>query len=101
MVMTVLEGFHHIIARWIAGMTAWRGDVGEWEWALVDEVLEVTGIWPMREYVRRRQATIVECFIGRKIYEMYTGEERMEASSRFLRWWHQEHVPTQVEREVG
>ena len=36
-----------------------------------------------------------------EIYEMYTGEEMMKASSRFLRWWHQEHVPTQVEREVG
>ena len=45
--MMVLEGFHHRIARQIAGITAWRlGDRG-WEWSLMDAALEVTGIWPM------------------------------------------------------
>ena len=37
--MTVLEGFHRIIARLIEGMTLRKGDSGEWEWDLVG------GIW--------------------------------------------------------
>ena len=83
--MTVLEGFHQMIARQIAGMTAWRGDGREWEWALVDVAVEVTGLWPIRDYVRRRSETIAEFFTGRPIYKLYTGAERMEVSSRFLR----------------
>ena len=53
--MTVLEGFQHRISRRIVGMTVRRGDGGEWEWVSVDTALEVTWIFPTREYVRRRQ----------------------------------------------
>ena len=56
--MTVLESFHHNILIWIAEMTLRRGDRGEWEWALVDMALEVTGIWPIRECMGRQQAKI-------------------------------------------
>ena len=28
--LKVLEGFHHLAASWIAGMTATRAAVGEW-----------------------------------------------------------------------
>ena len=58
--MTVLEGFHHRIARRIVGMGERRGDGGEWEWTLVDTVLEVSGVFLIREYVRRRQATMAK-----------------------------------------
>ena len=67
----------------------------------VDMDLEVTGIWPIREYARRRQTTIVEYVAGRPIYKLCTGTEMMEGSSRFLRWWYQEKGPTHAEREVG
>ena len=60
MMMVVLEGFHHSIVRRISGMTAWRGDSREWEWASVKVVLEATGICPMREHIHRRQTTIAE-----------------------------------------
>ena len=46
--MMVLEGFNHIIARRISGMTARKGNSGECEWALVDEALEVIGILYIR-----------------------------------------------------
>ena len=94
--VTFLEGFHHRIARQITGMMARGGKGGEWKWALVDAVLEVTGIWPIRAYVRRRQKKIAEYVAGSLIYEIYTGAERMEGSSSFLRWWDQEHIPTQA-----
>ena len=58
--MTVHEVFHQRIPRRITGMTARRGKGGEWEWASVDTALEVTGICPVRGYVKRWKATIVE-----------------------------------------
>ena len=44
-----------------------RGNGGEWKWALAKTALEVTGIWTIREYMRRRQATIAEYDTGRPI----------------------------------
>ena len=75
--MKVLEIFHHRIARRSAGMTASKGDGGEWEWALVESTLEVTGILSKRKYTRRRQATIAEYVAGRTIYEIVTVAESM------------------------
>ena len=54
--MMVLEVFYHKIARRIAEMTVGKGDGGEWEWVSVDASLEDTGIFTIREYVRRQQA---------------------------------------------
>ena len=58
--MTVHEVFHQRTPRSITGMTARRGKGGEWEWASVDTALEVTRICPVRGYVKRWKATIVE-----------------------------------------
>ena len=66
-IVTVLEVFHHRIERRIAGMAARKGCCGEWEWSLVDMVLEVTGSWPIREYVRSQQVTIPYYVAGRAI----------------------------------
>ena len=85
--MAVLEVFHHRIAIWITGMTENNGEGREWEWDLVDAALELTGIYLMREYLRRQQAKIAEYVAGRPIYELCTREERMYGSSRFLMWW--------------
>ena len=68
---------------------------------MVDAAMEVTGICPIKDYVRRRQETILEYVAGSLIYGMCTGAERMEGYIMFLRGWEQEHGPTQVEREVG
>ena len=56
--ITVLEVFRHRTARCIAVVTVWRGDVRECEWALVGVALEVTGIWPISEYVMRFQVKV-------------------------------------------
>ena len=99
--MKVLVGFHHRISRRISGMIARRGASGEWEWVLVEAALEAAGLWPTRESMWRRQATIVEYIADRPIYELCTGEERMEGYRRFLWWWDQYHGPTQADRKVG
>ena len=48
-------------------MTAQRGNGVEWEWEPVDATLELTVIWLIREYMKRRQATIAEYDTGRPI----------------------------------
>ena len=54
----VIEGFHQSITRGIAGMTGKKGDGREWAWALLDAVLNTTGIWLIREYARIRWSKI-------------------------------------------
>ena len=83
--MAVLEVFHHRIAIWITGMTENNGEGREWEWALVDAALDTMGLWPIREYMRRRQATITAYLAGRPIYELCIVSEGMEGFSRLLR----------------
>ena len=61
------------------------GNGREWEWYSVDSALEVKWLWPIREYMRRRQTTIAEYVTGRNIYTLCTGVKKMEESSRFLR----------------
>ena len=39
--------------------------------------MEVTGICPIREYMKRRKLEITEYVAGRTIYEIFTGAERM------------------------
>ena len=40
--------------------------------------LEVTRIWKIREYVRRRQAKLYDYVAGRHIYKLCTGAENMD-----------------------
>ena len=51
--------------------------------------MEVSGMYPIKEYVQRRQATIAAHIANRPIYELYTGVENIPGSSRFMRWWYQ------------
>ena len=62
--MTVLEMVHHRIAKCITGMTARKGDGGEWKWASVHAVLETMGLWQIMDHLRSRQAKITEYVSG-------------------------------------
>ena len=54
------------------------------------EVLEASGLWLIKEYIWRRQATIVEYITNRPIYELCTGAERMPGFIRLVWWWDQD-----------
>ena len=56
--LKVMEGFHHWAARHILRMTVTRGEGGELKYSPVVAAKEATGIHPIMEYIRRRQATI-------------------------------------------
>ena len=46
--MTVVGEFQNSIDRRIAGMTARKGKIREWEWTSVDAALETTRLWPIK-----------------------------------------------------
>ena len=71
--LKVLVGFYHRLARKIMGITARHTTSGEWEWPLLVEALETAGIWPIKEYIQQRQATIAVQVDRRPIYEICTG----------------------------
>ena len=71
-------------------MTRW-GDINKWEWPPFATAMEETGLWKMWNYVRRRQATILEYITGRPIFELCTRAERREEYIRFPRFWYQDH----------
>ena len=76
MMLTVLEVFHHRVARKIAGKTAQCPGDGGWEWPPVEEDLDLAGIYLIKEYIQRRQATIAACMANRSIYKLCTGAEK-------------------------
>ena len=52
----------------------------------MDAALEVTVLWTIMEYARKRQETIAEYVSGRTIYELCICADNMEVSSRFIMW---------------
>ena len=58
--LKVLTEFHHRVAQRITGMSAKRGAGGEWEYPVVEEVMDSAGIHPIGEYINMRHTTIVE-----------------------------------------
>ena len=56
----------------------------------MDDSLDTSGIWPIKEYIQSIQSTIVAQVDCRIIYEMCTGAERIRGYSRFIRWWDQD-----------
>ena len=61
----------------------------------MDDALETTGIWTIKQYINQSKATIASQMTCRTVYELCTGAERMPGASKFLRWSDQD-----VGREV-
>ena len=56
----------------------------------MDDALDTAGLWPIKEYIQWRQATIVvqvACWI---IYEMCMGADTIPGNIRCMRWWYQD-----------
>ena len=57
----------------------------------MDEALEIARLWPIKEYIQRRQGTVAAQVVCRPIYELCTGAERipgtsMLCSGRIMTW---------------
>ena len=68
--MKFLEVFHHRTDQRISWISARRFGEGGWECSTVAETLEAAGMWPMKDYIRRRQATIGGYIMNCLIYEL-------------------------------
>ena len=90
--MKVLEGFHHKVARRIAHMMPYQVD-GEWFYPPLKDALATAGLFPVKEYIRRRQATITQYVALRPIHQLCQDAPRSTGLlSRVLRWWEQDHT---------
>ena len=77
-----------------------RDASGEWMWPPISEALEVAGLYPIREYIHRRQSTIATYIAERPIYKMCMEATRAPGAyhSR-LNWWTQNHAADAPELE--
>ena len=48
--------------------------------------MEAAGIWPIKEYIQRQQATISVKVAYPPIYELCTGAEQIPGSSWMISW---------------
>ena len=58
--------------------------------APIVDVLEISVIWPIKEYIHRWQATVTDHLACRTIYELCMGVENMLGYSQLIRWWEQD-----------
>ena len=91
--LKVLEGFHHQVVLRISWMSAQQVGEEGCRWSLLAEALEATGMWLMKEYIRRWQANIAGYITNFQICELCIGSERMMGSSRLMQWWNQDLNP--------
>ena len=87
--LEVLKGFHHRVARKIPGKMARRQADGSWVYPPIVDALEGVGLFPMDEYIRRRQNRMVQYLATRHILPLI--QAAPESRSR-LRWWCQRTV---------
>ena len=88
----VLEGFHHKVARRIAGMMPTRLPSGDWYYPPLADALEASGLFPLRTYVQRRQETIARYIVTRPIYQLCliaAEAAAADGTDRTTRWWNQ------------
>jgi hypothetical protein len=84
-----LEGFHHRVARRITRMTPVRHGNGQWNYPPIQDALDAAGLYPIREYIRRRVLTIRQFIETRPIYQLCLVASAAARDDRCIRWWTQ------------
>jgi hypothetical protein len=90
--LRVLEGFDHKCARRISGLMARQTATGLYYLPLATAMAEA-GLYPIQEYIRRRQSAIAQYIATRPVYaRCQEGPPRLSGlASRLLRYWEQNH----------
>uniref|UniRef100_A0A7S0FHZ4 Uncharacterized protein n=1 Tax=Minutocellus polymorphus TaxID=265543 RepID=A0A7S0FHZ4_9STRA len=88
-VLSALESLHHRVARRLAGKMPRRLPDGSWECPSLEKALEEAGLFPISEYVARRQRTVAQYIALRPIYDIAVEEGRQRGTSTSMRWWEQ------------
>ena len=74
-ILKVLEGLYHQLARRIVVKTDWHTVDRDWECIPVSDSLDISELWPIKEYIQRHHTTIEVHISCRPIYKLGTGEK--------------------------
>ena len=91
----VLEGFHHRIARRIAGLRATLLPNGEWEYPDVSEALRIAGLHTIREHISRRLNKTAEYVATRPIFNLCINAEAQTGAAPNRTWWWEQEFGAQ------
>ena len=87
-----LNGFHHRIARRIAGSRP-RRENGVWTYPPIEPALAEVGLFTMEEYILRRRRTLAVYVSDRPILHLCQRAARLSGPpTRTLFWWEQPEV---------
>jgi hypothetical protein len=92
-VLSVLEGFHHRVARRLSGKRPFylpRED--QWVYPPIEEALEAASLYPIKHYISVRQNTLAENVATRPILDLCRESERLSGSIRQTLWWTQQRL---------
>ena len=53
----------------------------------MEEALDATGLWKIKEYIWRWQAAITEYIVNHPRYELWMGADQIIESIRLMQWW--------------
>jgi hypothetical protein len=94
-----LDGFHHRVARRIAGMLPRLTD-GDWVTPPVGPALEAAGLRSFCEYVEARQRHVVEYVAQRPIMELCRAARGIRGSHLGKLWWQQAPIADMLEEQL-
>ena len=90
--LTVLEGFHHKVARRLTGRVP-RLVEGAWDYPPLADALGEAGLHSIGTYIHRRQTNVAIQIATRPIFNRCFQSSPLRGSPRTLRWWQQNHRP--------
>ena len=71
-----LEGFHHRVARQMAGMVTKRQRDGTWVYPPIGAAMAMVGLEENGVYIARRQNTVAQYIVNRPIMDLCLAAER-------------------------
>ena len=86
----VLGGFHHRVARRLAGRKNMIGRDGVWVYPPLEGAMAESVLQEVETYVYRRQNTATQFIATRPIMDLCLVSEQRLGSSVAKRWWDQE-----------
>ena len=84
-----LGGFHHKVARRLAGMRPMLDTMARWVYPPLDVVMMTVGLEEVVAYVLLRQNTAAQYIATRLILELCLAEDRRPGARVTQRWWDQ------------
>ena len=94
-----LGSFHHRVARQITGRQPRRTREGGWEYPPLTAAMEESGFKEIGVYIKRMQNTVVQYIATRPILDLCEKSVRKPGDWVYWRWWDQEGINLEGERE--